>query len=199
MKTKNLALFAALGAAFAFFSAKAQAHAPDTLIEDDANMNDFDKRVQAFLHMIRTLETQSTEPYGVFYGGARFHGFDDHPVITGEMRGVPLSQEMCRNAGYASGICVSTAAGAYQFNVPTWNEVRAETPRLPDFSPQSQDEAAIRLLRKIGALDSLAVGDFDTALQQASRRWASLPFSTAKQNPKSYAYALSQYLSYLEA
>lgn len=162
-------------------------------------MNELDNRVQAFLYMIRTLETGSADPYNIFYGGSRFNDMNDHPVLTGEKEGIPLSPTTCVNAGYASGNCVSTAAGGYQINVPTWLEVRAEYPRLTDFSPSSQDEAAIRLLRKTGAIDSLAAGDFDAALRQASPRWASLPFSTAKQNPKSYAYALSQYLAYLEA
>lgn len=193
LKGKSIAIIAALGAAFAFFTAKARAEESNV---EPPEPSDADARVQAFLHMIRVLETGSSESYDVFYGGSRFRDFSDHPVITGEKSGVPLSPAVCRAAGFLGDSCVSTAAGAYQINKPTWLEFGAG---LPDFSPESQDEAAIRLLRKTGALDALIAGDFDTALHLASKRWASLPFSTAQQNPKSYAYALSHYLDYLEA
>jgi len=200
LKGRQLAIIAALGAAFAFFATKASAaESPAPNTDTSADSTSDDEKIQAFLYMIRTLETGTYDAYDVFYGGAKFHDYSDHPVITGEMLGVSLPASMCRNAGIASGNCDSTAAGAYQFNVPTWNEIRTISPRLPDFSPESQDVAAIRLLQKIGALDALIAGDFDTALHLASKRWASLPFSTAQQNPKSYAYALSQYLDYLEA
>lgn len=197
---KHLALIAALGAAFAFFSTKSQAaEVSNGEFPAAPNATSDDEKIQAFLYMLRMLETGSYDAYNVFYGGTRFHDYSDHPVLTGEMIGVSLPASVCKNAGILSGVCDSTAAGAYQFNVPTWSEIRGITPRLPDFSPESQDTAAIRLLQKIGALDALIAGDFDTALHLASKRWASLPGSAAQQNPKSYAYALSQYLDYLEA
>lgn len=165
---------------------------------DDSALSD--PRVRAFLAVIRTLEHDARDnPYTTFYGRAQFSNFANHPVLTGELRGVPLSREMCINAGFADGICVSTAAGAYQFTVPTWNDVRGQSPRLSDFSPESQDKAAVRLLRKIGALHMILVDDIDGALRKASTRWASLPYSTAKQNPKSISYALSVYNRNLEA
>lgn len=162
-------------------------------------MPDADSRLRAFLYMIRRAEHSSTTPdaqtYHTFFGGSRFSDLSDHPVITGEKRGVPLSDEMCRNAGRGSG-CVSTAAGAYQLIRPTWDRVRvagAWGPRLPDFSPASQDEAARRLLMTSGALSRLESGDVEGAIQRAGREWASLPGSTAKQNPKSMQVALSYY------
>lgn len=165
--------------------------------ESNGEINsDAEARAKAFLYMIRVLETGSGDLYNVFYGGSRFFDMSNHPVITGEKKGVPLSAATCRAAGFPSGVCVSTAAGAYQITKPTWLQFGAN---LPDFSPESQDEAALRLLRHTGALDAIAANDFDTALRLASKRWASLPFSTAQQNPKSYAYALSQYRDYLEA
>lgn len=153
-------------------------------------VSDADARLRAFLFMIRRAEhsgwTADADTYRTFFGGARFTNLSDHPVITGEMRGVPLSDAMCRNAGRGPG-CVSTAAGAYQIIRPTWDNVRkagAWGPRLPDFSPASQDEAARRLLLTSGALSRLESGDLEGAITRAGREWASLPGSTAQQNPK---------------
>lgn len=193
LKPIHIAAITALGAVFAFLTTKARASELQNAIAYA------DPRVSAFLDMIGVLETGSPSEYNVFYGGSRFYDYSDHPALTGEKDGIALSPATCRAAGFASGVCESTAAGKYQITAPTWREMRSQRPLLPDFSPASQDEAAIRLLQKIGALDALLANDFDTALRLASQRWASLPGSTAMQNPKSYAYALNQYLHYLEA
>lgn len=154
---------------------------------------DMSTQLKAFLFMIKTAEHTPTSvrmglEYGTFYSGLRFRNFADHPVITGEMRGVPLTATQCRNAGLSPG-CVSTAAGAYQIIRPTWLRVREAGrwgPRLPDFSPASQDEAARRLLIECRALPLLESGDWRAAVLRAGSLWASLPGSTAKQNPKDF-------------
>lgn len=153
-------------------------------------------QVAAFLYMIRRAEHQARDvetgaDYLTFYGGSRFSDTSDHPVMTGEKRGVRLSPAQCRAAGYPGGVCVSTAAGAYQITRPTWGEVRNESPRLESFSPEDQDRAAVRLLRRAGVLDRLAAGDVFGAINLASRKWASLPGSTAQQNPKTLAQVLA--------
>jgi lysozyme len=161
---------------------------------------DLDSQLSAFLYMIRSAEhvpaaVRSGRDYATFYGGAQFRNFADHPVITGEMQGVPLSDSMCRAAGLGPG-CVSTAAGAYQIIKPTWDRVRAAGkygPRLPDFSPASQDEAARRLLIECGALAQLNAGNVPAAIQKAGKLWASLPGSTAGQHPKSMETALAYF------
>lgn len=145
--------------------------------------------VNAFLYMIRRAEHRAADvatgaDYGTFYGGQRFKDFSDHPVNTGEKSGVRLRPDQCRALGFASGVCVSTAAGAYQFIKPTWNSLRAGPPRLPSFSPADQDLAAIRLLDRIGALALINQGDIGGAILLASKQWASLPGSSAQQNPK---------------
>lgn len=158
-----------------------------------------DANLDAFLYALRLSEhtradVMAGRDWTTFYGGAQFADLSDHPVLTGELRGVPLPPEWCRKAGYASGQCVSTAAGAYQINVPTWNEVRDwGGPRLPDFSSASQSEAARRILRKIGAADYIERGDLANGLRLASSRWASLPGSRSGQGQRSMEYVLSAF------
>lgn len=153
--------------------------------------------VAAFLYTIRRAEhaagdVASGEDYRTFYGGSRFSDLSDHPVHTGEKQGVPLSPEMCRRAGYGPG-CVSTAAGAYQMRVSTWDSLRSKMPYLTDFSPQSQDESAIRLLDEIGALRYIRAGEFHYAVSLASKRWASLPGSPYGQATRSDDEVFSYY------
>lgn len=156
------------------------------------------REVAAFLYMIRRAEhtaadVASGRDYMTFYGGTSFSNMSDHPVITGEKSPVRLKPEQCRRLGYASGVCVSTAAGAYQFIRPTWNALRAGPPRLPSFAPEDQDLAAVRLLQRIGALDLIKAGRIGDAIQTASTQWASLPGSTAGQGGRTMAEVESFY------
>jgi lysozyme len=134
--------------------------------------------VQAFLGVLRRSEgtAQAPDPYRVCYGYRHtVQNMADHPAVTGEWRGERLSDAQCREVGLSSG-CVSTAAGAYQMIRPTWVGLRDRL-RLPDFSAQSQDAAAVQLLRDCGAFARLEVGDLAGAIKACNRRglWASLP------------------------
>lgn len=167
-----------------------------------ALMADINQRVAAFLYMIRCSEHVFPRDivddmcYWTFYGGGLFENQADHPVLTGECKGIPLSYNTCVAAGFKDGSCVSTAAGAYQIIKPTWMRVREKAPRLPDFTPESQDEAAIRLLKECGAYPYIVAGDITTAVRKASKLWASLPGSSAQQGPKSEAFVLARYNEY---
>ena len=162
------------------------------------NVGDPIMNLNAFLFMIRASEhvyprdVVNDACYNIFYGGSTFDDMSDHPVNTGEKRGVPLADSMCRAVGLNPG-CVSTAAGAYQIIRPTWNNIRKISPRLPDFSRDSQDQAAIRLLDQVGALALISEGDIKGAIKKASKLWASLPGSTAQQNPKKLQFALDRF------
>lgn len=174
---------------------------------EGVNMDDFDTtsneaKLAAFLHMIISCEHRypmdvvNGAAYSMFYGSVPFSDMSDHPVITREMRPVQLPASMCVAAGYSDGVCYTTAAGAYQIIKPTWNRVRKAGswgPELPDFSNESQDEAARRLLSECGALPLIYEGDIEGAIRKASKLWASLPGSTAKQGPKSMAFALARF------
>lgn len=161
---------------------------------------DMDIQVAALLSTIVRCEHSSGTvaagmQYKTFYGGSLFHDLSDHPVRTGEKKGVRLTDSQCSHAGYGPG-CVSTAAGAYQIIAPTWDTVRkagAWGPRLPDFSPESQDEAGRRLLIMSGAMRELQAGNVSNAIVKAGGQWASLPGSNAMQNPKSLATVLAYF------
>lgn len=157
------------------------------------------QNLQALLFAIRSSEIGEGVPdeqrYRILYGGASFTDTTDHPALLG-WRGGVLPDEWCRAAGYKPG-CVSTAAGAYQINKPTWNEFRRDKGDgygyLGDFSSASQDIAAERILVYTGAADAIDSGDFDRALALASKRWASLPGSDAGQHLQSYDQILAWY------
>ena len=159
--------------------------------------NDPDANIKAFLFTIRASEHRypndvtNDAAYHIFYGGKRFYDMSDHPVLTGELKAVPLPNNICAASGLGPG-CVSSAAGAYQFIKATWVRLRDKM-QLPDFSPASQDLAAVQLLDDIGALKLVQAGDIEGALAKASKVWASLPGSRAQQNPRTLQYALDRF------
>lgn len=165
----------------------------------DPSSSSVEQRREAALYMIRSCEhtaasVSSGDDYQTFYGGSLFWDLSDHPTNTGEMPGVPLSAQMCINAGFSDGVCVSTAAGAYQITRPTWNEIRDYGgTHLPDFTPESQDVAALRLLSKIGALPLIDAGNIQAALPKIGTRWASIPGAIGKQGQRSMDFALSKF------
>ncbi len=116
---------------------------------------------RALLNTIRYAEGTwlggSDEGYRVLYGGGRFTGFGRHP-----------EREVRRRY-------VSAAAGAYQFLPTTWKATAREL-ELPDFGPTSQDQAALHLVRKRGALESFDREGLSVAvLARLAPEWASLP------------------------
>jgi muramidase (phage lysozyme) len=123
-------------------------------------MDLYNANVQALLRVIRTGEgTAGENGYRTLFGGRTFDSFTDHPRIT------------VKASGYTS-----TAAGAYQMLASTWDETK-RIMGLPDFSPRSQDLAALGRIAARGALDDAKAGRFDAAIQKIAREWASLPGS----------------------
>lgn len=64
----------------------------------------------------------------------------------------------------------STAAGRYQFLKGTWDGLG-----MRDFSPRSQDIAAVKLMQRRGMIEPLLRGDIRTAVFRGAPEWASLP------------------------
>jgi muramidase (phage lysozyme) len=121
-------------------------------------------QVRALLAVIRRGEgTAGENGYRTLFGGGLFSGYADHPRqrITRTLGGKPIT---------------STAAGAYQFLSSTWDET-ARIMGLVDFTPASQDRAAVGRIAARGALDDVKAGRLDTALTKIAREWASMPGS----------------------
>lgn len=135
--------------------------------------------VQAFLAMIRKFE--SAGRYNVIYGGTTFDNFETHPNIR-----VPFLDPRTGKQN------ISTAAGAYQITWSTWQTV-LKMAGNGDFSPESQDRAAVWLLKMNGSLADIIDGDFTAAIRKASKLWASLPFTDSKQSHVSIEKAYAAY------
>lgn len=95
--------------------------------------------------------------YRVLYGGSLFRDLSRHPERLVVKR-------------YAS-----AAAGAYQFLPATWRQVAREL-KLPTFEPQHQDQAALRLVERRGALEEVdRRGLTPSAMHRLAPEWASFP------------------------
>ena len=128
--------------------------------------------IPAFLSLIEFSEgtNRAADPYRVCYGYRhKVRDMSDHPAATGEWKGEALD-----SLGPSYKGLVSTAAGRYQFILPTWRMCKRAL-GLQDFSPESQDKAAVYLISKRGALDAVEAGDVATAVSLCRQEWASLP------------------------
>ncbi|ESA34116.1 wd-40 repeat-containing protein [Leptolyngbya sp. Heron Island J] len=128
---------------------------------------DLDPRVKAFLDTIAwSLRTQSLPSnYDIVLDGSEFEDFSDHPRKRTCVDSYFGLEEIC---GYS--------AGRYHIIPETWDWV-ADQLNLNDFSPASQDLAAIELLREKGSLDQIETGNFKSAVYNASSYWVTLPDS----------------------
>jgi lysozyme len=92
------------------------------------------------------------------FGGSLFHSFDRHP------------DRVNRTPGYAS-----AAAGAYQFMPFTWSLV-SRSLGLVGFHPENQDQAALFLIQRRGALHLADRGELTPELAaRLAPEWASFP------------------------
>lgn len=142
--------------------------------------------VNAFLAMLRACEgTAGEDGYCAMFGypmeGRTFDDMSDHP-----RRKFPFNQTDGK-------VNYTTAAGAYQFIVRTWDRLKAKLD-LEDFSADSQDEAAIELIREAGALADVKAGNLHAAIEKCSPIWASLPASKYLQPKRSFEFARDAYL-----
>jgi len=117
---------------------------------------------RALLDTIRYAEgtwaNGSEVGYRIMFGGGTFSDLSRHPdrVIHG-------------------GRYSSAAAGAYQFMPGTWAGA-ARALKLNSFGPQEQDQAALWLVQRRGALAEIDRGQFSPAvINRLSPEWASLP------------------------
>jgi muramidase (phage lysozyme) len=131
-------------------------------------------QVRQFLDVLASSEgTAGTgdNGYNVGFGGGQFASYADHPRTQ---------KSFTQTDGVQN---TTSAAGRYQFLGSTWDDV-AKALKLKDFSPKSQDKAAIELIRRGGALDNVLTGDFQGAINKLGSTWASLPSSPYAQPKK---------------
>lgn len=150
-----------------------------TTMSDDAKINAFKKVITRF---------ESNGDYGKLYGGGHFYDYSHHPNIR-----VPFHNPRKSAPGNND---YSTAAGAYQINYPTWQDIQRDT-GLEEFTPDMQDIAARYLLDYEGVTPYIVDGDLATAFALASKRWASLPGSTSGQRQITLDVAVNAYNSAL--
>ncbi|WP_431825291.1 glycoside hydrolase family 24 protein [Burkholderia sp. F1] len=141
--------------------------------------------VQAFLRMIRVGEgTAGPNGYTTLFGGGQFSSFSAHPNVRNPFFN-PRTQKMD----------ISTAAGAYQINYPTWTDIQAAL-SLPDFSPASQDIGACWLIQRDGALADVVNGAVDAAISKCAGTWASLAGSSSGQRQLTLAQDETNFASF---
>lgn len=152
--------------------------------------------LRAFLKMIQWAEgtLNQPNPYAVTFAYSHIiKNFSDHPAITGEWDGHPLSDSLCRAAGVTPP-CVSTAAGAYQFLRSTWSGIKGRIPGIR-FDRDGQDMGATDLIDRKNALEDVLVGNLASAINKCNTIWASLPGSPYGQPVRTYAQCEAFYLS----
>jgi lysozyme len=136
---------------------------PSTYVPADVPPDQAAVNVRAFLDMLAYSEgTSGPDGYRMMFGGRLFDSFADHPRVYWPFtngRGERLT---------------TSAAGRYQFLARTWDTLRARL-GLPDFGPESQDAAALELVRERGALADVQAGRIAEACRKCAPIWASLP------------------------
>jgi len=117
---------------------------------------------QALLNTIRyaegTWKNGERIGYQVMFGGGIFPTLDRHP------------NRVVYSSRYAS-----AAAGAYQFMPFTWNIIVQQL-GVRDFQPEAQDQGALFLIQRRGALHLADRGEFTPELAaRLAPEWASFP------------------------
>lgn len=113
--------------------------------------------IRKFLMLITFTEGTDRQktPYNELFGFTNFVGYGKHPEI------------LIKAANYSS-----TAAGRYQILKGT-----AKMLNMKDFTPESQDLAAIQLIKNAKAYDDVIAGNWVKAIEKTNKIWASLPNS----------------------
>lgn len=129
------------------------------------------------LKFLAFISASEGADYDTGFGGTKI-SLDKHPGEVKAFRDLTGKRRM------------TTAAGRYQFLGSTYKNLSNKL-GLKDFSPVSQDVAAIELLRETGALQDIVKGDFTSAIKKTNRTWASLPDSPHNQRTVSWNFANS--------
>lgn len=128
-----------------------------------------DSNIRKFLNFLSKAEGHG---YNTITGGSTFSDFSKHPRVVG----VRTKEGP------------STAAGAYGITATTYDDVAPKL-GITDFSETSQDKIAIELIRRKGALNDVAQGNWEAAISKLGGIWASLPSSPYSQSKRSWEWS----------
>ena len=140
------------------------------------------ENVKAFLRVIRAGESsQGDEAYWWLFGSTHSkailaESLSDHPRVKTYEK---YDGQFIKNGK----LDYTTAAGAYQITASTWDTVIQPALKLGDFSPTSQDIAAVFLIQKHGALDDVIAGRVKEACAKLTKEWASMPGASYGDQP----------------
>lgn len=137
-------------------------------------------RVKAFLDMLAKSEGTAghgDDGYNILVGYGRFKSYADHPRRLIELPNLGIK---------------STAAGRYQIREGIFDHY-AKKLGLKDFSPASQDDIAVELIRERGAIALIEQGKIPEAIARVRKIWASLPGAGYGQHEQDLKQVLAWY------
>lgn len=148
-----------------------------------------DPRFRAVLGVIRDAEGTSkySDPYRVAGGGKSTLSQLDTPTF--QMWGFTDKTGKTNQ---------SSATGAYQFLGKTWDGL-AKKHGFTDFSPRTQDLAALALIKDAGGFPYIQRGDYLGALNQVRKIWASLPGAGYNQQERGRDFLVKSLEKHLSA
>lgn len=150
---------------------------------------------RAFLELIKYSEgvAPGLDAYRTLFGGALFdNGFIDHPRIAKQFTDGAGRRLWTSAAGAYQFMAVSPIPGGGSTRVNTWDVLQRRL-QLPDFGPDSQDRAALDLVRERGALADVQAGRIVLAVQKCAPVWASLPGAGYAQKERKLSNLLAAY------
>ncbi|EPA8552916.1 glycoside hydrolase family 104 protein [Yersinia enterocolitica] len=135
-----------------------------------------DPNVRQYLEVLSKAEgtaSYANSGYNTMFGGDQFYDNSDHPRQLKDF----TQTDGTKNK--------TSAAGRYQFTSSSWDDA-AKALNLTDFSPRSQDLAALFLIQRAGQLENVTNGNFADATSGLGGVWASLPSSNYAQPKRSW-------------
>lgn len=158
---------------------------PSTYTPVDVTTEAQATNTRAFLDMLAYSEgTSGPDGYRAMFGypapGRLIQSFADHP------------RQYFTFTDSTGRVQKTSAAGRYQFLARTWDELRAKLD-LPDFGPDSQDAAALELVRQRGALGDVQAGRIVSAVTKCAKTWASFPGAGYNQPERKIQTLLAAY------
>lgn len=145
---------------------------------DSSDLNNLvdDPNVRQYLEVLSKAEgtaSYANSGYNTMFGGDQFYDSSDHPRQLKDF----TQTDGTKNK--------TSAAGRYQFTSSSWDDA-AKALNLTDFSPRSQDLAALFLIQRAGQLENVTNGNFADATNGLGGVWASLPSSNYAQPKRSW-------------